>query len=202
MLVELNAAKSGVFIGDSYNDMPQSAQRRLEIELEQAEVQARLQGGQAEIKSLTADLEAEQERQIKLAKASVRATVHGRVWEMLTAPGEHVNAGQDLLKVLDCGSAIVTASVSETVFQRLKIGQTATFTRRSDGVSFKGAIVDLNGLAAVDSNSAILQGLLSREPFHVSLKFPELAAHADCQVGLTGLVTFDMPERTLGSFLP
>ena len=39
--------------------------------------------------------------------------MHGRVWEVLTANGEEVRVGQELLRVLDCGGAVVTATVSE-----------------------------------------------------------------------------------------
>jgi multidrug resistance efflux pump len=202
MLVELSSAKAGTFIGDSYNDTPQSAQRKMEVELELADVRARLDGSNAELASIESDLADEEARQQKLSKAVVRSPVNGRIWELLTAPGEHVNAGQDLMKVLDCGSAIVTASVSETVFQRLSIGQRATFRRRDDGAELQGWVVGLNGLAAVTSNSAIQQGALTREPYHVTLKFPELARTADCQIGRTGLVQFDTAARSIASFVP
>lgn len=202
ILVELNAARNGTFVGDSYNDTPQSAQRKMEVELGLAEVRARIDGSRQQLASIANDRVTEAQRYERLSTAVVRSTVRGRVWELLTAPGEHVNAGQDLMKVLDCGSAIVTASVSETVYQRLSIGQAAKFRRRSDNAVLEGSVAGLNGLAAVDSNSAILQGLLSREPYHVSLKFPALTAAADCQIGRTGLVEFDTPSRSFSSFIP
>ncbi|WP_245279940.1 HlyD family secretion protein [Hyphomicrobium sp. 99] len=191
MLVELEAAKKGTYVGDSYNDTPQSAQRKMEVSLELSDVQARLVGSRAELASVEAEILKEQERHDDLSQAAIRSTVNGRVWEMLTAPGEHVNAGQDLVKLLDCGSAIVTASVSEGVYQRLAVGQTATFRPRDGGEILTGTVVSLNGLAAVASNSAILQNALSREPYHVTLRFPDLLKHADCRIGRSGLVQFD-----------
>jgi hypothetical protein len=95
------------------------------------------------------------------------------------------------MKLLDCGSAIVTAGVSETVFERLSLGQSATFTPRDGGPELNGVVVGLNGLAAIDSNSAIRQNALSREPYHVSLKFPELSNGFECRVGRSGLVKFN-----------
>ncbi len=199
MLVELNAAKRGTFVGDSYNDTPQSAQRKMEISLELSDVQARLVGSRAELKSIETELAKEEERHDELSKADIRSTVNGRVWEMLTAPGEHVNAGQDLVKLLDCGSAIVTASVSETAYQRLAVGQTATFRPRDGGAELTGTVVSLNGLAAVASNSAIQQNALSREPYHVTLRFPDLAKNAECRVGRSGLVEFDTASTAVPS---
>lgn len=191
MLVELNAAQKGTFVGDSYNDTPQSAQRKMEISLELADVDARLAGSRTQLTALDGAIREEQTRQKRLSLAEIHSTVNGRIWEMLTAPGEHVNAGQDLAKLLDCGSAIVTASVSQTAYERLAVGQSATFKPRDGGPELKGTVVGLNGLAAVDSNTAIQQHALSREPYHVSLKFPELSTTFDCRVGRSGLVEFD-----------
>jgi multidrug resistance efflux pump len=190
-MVELDAAKKGIFVGDSYNDTPQSAQRKMEVALELADVRARLQGSKAELAVLLARIDAETRRNEELSSAVIRSTVNGRVWEILTAPGEHVNAGQDLMRLLDCGSAMVTASVSETAYQKLRIGQSATFRPRGGGKELHGRIVGLNGLAAVSSNSAIQQSMLAREPYHVTLDFPGLAKGADCQIGRSGLVQFD-----------
>jgi multidrug resistance efflux pump len=190
-LVELDAAKKGIYIGDSYNDTPQSAQRKMEASLELADVRARLAGSKAELAVLQSRIDAEVRRNEELSSATIRSTVDGRVWEILTAPGEHVNAGQDLVRLLDCGSAMVTASVSETAYQKLRIGQSATFRPRDGGKALSGRIVGLNGLAAVSSNSAIQQSVLAREPYHVTLNFPGLAVGGDCQVGRSGLVEFN-----------
>ncbi len=191
ILVELTAAKKGTFVGDSYNDTPQSAQRKMQISLELSDVEARLAGNRAELAATEAALAKETVRQSQLARADIHSTVNGRIWEMLTAPGEHVNIGQDLVKMIDCGSAIVTASVSETAYERLSIGQAATFTPRDGGPELKGNIVSLNGLTAVNSNTAIQASALSREPYHVTLKFPDLSKEFDCRVGRSGLVKFD-----------
>ncbi len=199
MLVELNAAKKGMFIGDSYNDTPQSAQRKMEVSIELSDVDARLAGSRAQLASLDDAIAKEKTRQSEISRADIQSTVNGRVWEMLTAPGEHVNAGQDLMKVLDCGSAIVTASVSETAYERLAVGQSATFTPRDGGPELKGTVVGLNGLGAVESNTAIQQSALSREPYHVSVKFPELSKTFDCRVGRSGLVEFDTTGPALAT---
>ena len=190
-MVELEAARKFIFIGDSYNDTPQSAQRKMEVALELADVRARLEGSKAELAVLMTRIDAETRRNEELSSASIRSTVNGRVWEILTAPGEHVNAGQDLMRLLDCGSAMVTASVSEPTYQKLRIGQNATFQPRGGGKELHGRIVGLNGLAAVSSNSAIQQSMLAREPYHVTLNFPGLTEGAECQIGRSGLVKFD-----------
>jgi hypothetical protein len=76
------------------------------------------------------------------------------------------------------------------VFQQLAIGQPATFKPTNGGPTVDGWIVDLSGLAAVGSNEAIQAKLLSRGPYHVTLKFPALARGA-CRISRAGLVAFD-----------
>jgi hypothetical protein len=66
--------------------------------------------------------------------------------------------------LLDCSSANVSASVSETVYQKLWIGQPATFKPSGGGAEVMGSIVDLTGLAAVASNNAIQPKALSGAP--------------------------------------
>ena len=189
--IGLASARQGTFIMDGFNDTPQSAQRNLDVEVELADVQARLVGTTKELETVKQDLIKEQERNNELSTAIIRANISGRVWEVMTAPGEHVNAGQTLMRLLDCGSAIVTASVSERTFQKLTIGQHATFRPSDGGETVRGWVVGLSGLATVMSNDAIQPKALTSEPYHVTLKFPELAQQPQCQVSRAGLVTFD-----------
>ena len=189
--VGLASARQGTFIMDGFNDTPQSAQRSLEVEVELADVQARLAGTAKELAAVKQDLIKEEQRDRELSAAVIRANISGRVWEVMTAPGEHVNAGQVLMRLLDCGSAIVTASVSERTFQKLTIGQNAMFRPSDGGERVRGWVVGLSGLATVTSNDAIQPKALTSEPYHVTLKFPELAQQGQCQVSRAGLVTFN-----------
>jgi hypothetical protein len=52
-------------------------------------------------------------------------------------------------------------------------------------------VVALTGLTPVGSNFAIEQSALTREPYHVTIVVPGLAALQECNVGRTGRVTFD-----------
>jgi multidrug resistance efflux pump len=189
--VELSAARQGAFIADGYNDMPQSAQRSLDVELELADVDARLAVTLKELAAVRKDVIAEAKRVQKLSTVVIRASISGRVWETMVMPGEYVNAGQVLMRLLDCGSAVVTASVSKSVFQKLMIGQRAIFKPSDGGPDIDGWIDNVSGLATLSSNEAIQSGLLTREPYHVTLKFPDLARKSQCQISRAGLVTFD-----------
>ena len=118
--------------------------------------------------------------------------MRGRIWEVLTANGEEVRVGQSLLRVLDCAGAVVTATVSESVYNKLfsrPAGALPT-ARRKHRVC-PARVVGLTGLAAAGSNFAIEQTALTREPYHVTIAVPGLAERRECNVGRTGQVTFD-----------
>ena len=117
--------------------------------------------------------------------------MRGRIWEVLTANGEEVRVGQSLLRVLDCAGAVITATVSESVYNKLWIGQQAHFRLRGESKEYAGTVVGLTGLAAAGSNFAIEQTALTREPYHVTIAVPGLAERRECNVGRTGQVTFD-----------
>ena len=197
--IEIAAAREGTFIADGYNDTPQSAQRSLDIELELADVNARLAGTTKQIAAVQQDLAAETNRVQELSTAVIRAHVSGRIWENMSAPGEYVNAGQPLMRLLDCSSAIVTASVTESVFQKLMIGQRATFRASDGGEPIKGRIIDISGLAAVSSNDAIQSGLLDAGALSCHLEFPRSRAplalrdqpNRSCRLRHLGLILFD-----------
>jgi hypothetical protein len=123
--------------------------------------------------------------------ADVTATVQGRIWETLTANGEEVQAGQELLRVLDCAGAVITATVSESIYNKLWVGQPAKFQLRGMSEEYSGSVAGLTGLTVASSNFAIDQSALTREPYHVTIAVPELAARQECNVGRTGRVTFD-----------
>ena len=130
--IELDAAKKGLFVGDSYNDLPRSAQRLDEVRQQILDSSARVEENKGRLSYLEKEMAAETEQFATHSHADVNATVRGRIWEVLTANGEEVRVGQDLLRVLDCAGAVVTATVSEGVYNKLWIGQQARFHLRGE----------------------------------------------------------------------
>jgi multidrug resistance efflux pump len=189
--VELDAARRGTFIGDSYNDRPRSSQRADELQQEIAELEWTLRAHDERLSRLSADVAEESNRFADLSAATLAAPTRGSVWEVMTAPGEEVRKGQDLLRVLDCSGAVVTAVVSETVYNRLRVGSPATFRFRDGGKDLPGSVVRLTGVAASPANLAIQPAALIKESYHVTVNVPALAAEPGCAVGRTGRVIFE-----------
>ena len=113
--VEHDAVADGVFVGDSYNDSPSSAQRETELKLKKGELDAELAAVGDQIQHLGDQISQEEARYRLRSEAVVGLPTKGRVWETLVGPGEYVNKGQDLLRVLDCSHPIVSANVDERV---------------------------------------------------------------------------------------
>jgi multidrug resistance efflux pump len=189
--VELAAANEGFFLGDSYNDRPSSAQRADELRLRIGDLTAELQTRDAQIARLRLDIADEATRFAARSDVEVALPVSGRVWEVLTAPGEHVSRGQDLLRLLDCASAVVTANVSESIYNRLQVGSPVTFRPSAGGESYPGTVVNLTGAAGAPANFAILPSSLVKELYHLTVAVPAIAESGECGVGRTGRVIFE-----------
>ncbi|WP_194471860.1 HlyD family secretion protein [Bradyrhizobium sp. CCBAU 51753] len=190
--VELTAVKNGTYLGDSYNDRPSSVQREEEMRQRVSDLRADLAHADAEIAWLTHEIAVEQIHYINRAEADIRAPINGRIWEMMTSPGEDVRAGQPLLKVLDCSGEVVTANVTESVYNRLKLGDPASFEPNDGSAAIQGVIVNLTGSSGAPANLAINPDALNKEPYRVTVSMPALdSTGKDCAVGRTGRVVFN-----------
>jgi multidrug resistance efflux pump len=186
--VELNAAREGVFIGDGYNDQPSSSQRATEARLRIGELESQLGATDLQLIRLKAEQEKETVLYADRAAADLVVPIRGRIWEVLTAPGEEISRGQQLVRVLDCSAAVVTGAVSEKVFNRLKLGDAASFRFANESESFEGKIIHLTGLAAPAENLAIEPSALARDAYRVSIAVP--GVKDGCAIGRSGRVVF------------
>jgi multidrug resistance efflux pump len=192
LAIELSALrKDGVYVGDSYNDRPQSLQRADDIALRLNELNADVEQRQVRLSLARTELADEERRYAARAGANLVSPVRGSIWEVLTAPGETVVRGQDLVRVLDCSGLVVTATVGETAYNHLRIGEPARFRFRGESHDFEGRIIGLTGVAAAAANLAIQPSALAKEPYRVTVALPELAKPGACNVGRTGRVTFE-----------
>ena len=194
--VELAAARQGTFVADGFNDVPRSAQRASEIAQLSTDVEVSLKELGHRIENLRSQIEAESRRYQAVSVATMDSPTDGRVWEILTARGEDVHRGQELVRVLDCKGTVITASLSEANFNRIKVGDKAIFRLRGEHEDLPGRVIGLHGLASVPANFAISHRMLTREPYHATVDVPALSKGANCQVGRTGVVVFEPSPRS------
>ena len=198
--VALSASERGVFLGDGFNDAPYSEQRISEIDVQRLELQAQLQGKQTALKILQDRLANERLRVNKLSAAALSANVNGALWDYLSASGEIIQRGQDVIRLIDCDSAIVTLSVSESLYNTLRVGAAATFRFNRTSVVLQGTVIRLagSGAANIYQNLAIAPSERHLERFDVALDVPALRDDPElrCLAGRTGRVFFE--TRSLG----
>jgi multidrug resistance efflux pump len=191
--VELDAARQGLFIGDSYNDRPSSFQHSDEVVLRIGELQAELRVRNERLAHLRAELTAETARYADQSVVELTAPVSGSVWELLAAPGEEVRGGQDLMRLLDCSAEVVTAAVTARVYEKLHVGDPTRFRLLDDTTDYGGQVIRLGGLAAPSDNWALGSSAFAKDLFRVTVSIPEIK-EPGCAVGRTGRVMFE-PQR-------
>ncbi|MGZ5871022.1 MAG: HlyD family secretion protein [Bradyrhizobium sp.] len=197
-VVELEAARRGEYVGDSYNDRPSSLQHADELSVRVAETEAELRSRDERLAKLRAALDAEAARFSELSNAVLSAPIDAQVWEVLVSPGEEVRKGQDLLRLLDCSGALVTVTVRESVFNRLRIGDQAQFRFSGQSGKYNGTIVRMSGSAAPPDNLAIQPTGLSSGGYRIAVSVPDLAS-TQCGVGRTGTVVFNASAGSGGA---
>ena len=188
--VELVALGKGIFVGDSYNDRPQSLQRADDITLKLNEIVADIGQRKSRLASVRTELAEERGRYARRSMAALVAPTDGSVWEVMTSPGESVVLGQDLVRLLDCSGLVVTATVGEAAYNNLHVGQVARFRFRGESTDYRGRVISLTGVATAPANLAIQPASLAKEPYRVTVAVPELVKATRCSVGRTGRVTF------------
>ena len=124
-----------------------------------------------------------------LAAADMAAPAKGKIWETPVSPGQQVHRGQDVLRVLYCDRPLITALVSESVYNQLQVGSPARFLPRGDQQELAGRVIRLSRVSP--SNLAIQPSAATREAYHVAVFVPKLAEGEGCLVGRTGRLKFD-----------
>lgn len=193
--VALRAAQAGVFLGDGYNDAPNAEQRAVELRSEIAGTQAAVVDVQARQQAIATRISRARERVNGLSGGNLTAPVNGMLWEILAANGEYLERGDPVLKLVDCGSVMVSLSVSEGVFNGLQLGQSAEFRLQGQSQLFTATVSRLAGAGAatIYRNLAVAPSQKHLERYDVTLLVnglkddPELS----CAIGRTGRVFFD-----------
>lgn len=207
LAIELDAARRGVFLGDSYNDAPFSVQRLREIDQRMGELSADVRERNRRLALLEEQRGEERVRLARFREARLAAPAPGVLWEVMTGSGEYVRRAQDVARLVDCTTTVVTASVRESVYNRLRVGDPARFRLAGDGRTYEGTVARLAGSGAetIYRSLAIGPSAEHLKRYDVAMVFPALTEdpEAGCAVGRTGRAVFsvrplDFWRRLLG----
>jgi multidrug resistance efflux pump len=192
--VEREVARNGVFLGDGTNDAPSSQQRVRELDQRLGELAAEMRERGQRLKLLDGQIDEERVRLALFREGQLTAPAPGMLWEVMTGEGEYVRRAQDLLRLVDCTTIMVTASVREAVYNRLSIGDPVRFRLLGDGRVFEGAVARLAGSGAETIYRSLAVGPSQEhlKRYDVALIVPALAADPveGCAIGRTGRAIF------------
>jgi multidrug resistance efflux pump len=187
--VELAAVRRGVFVGIGSNDRPRYMQRTDQLEQQISNLAETLTERDQQLIRLNEQLAGERARYRLVAAVEMAAPAKGRIWETPVSPGEQVHRGGEVLRVLYCDRTLITALVSESVYNQLQVGSSARFLPRGGQQELAGQVIRLSRVSP--SNLAIQPPTAARESLHVMVSVPKLADGEGCLVGRTGRLKFD-----------
>jgi multidrug resistance efflux pump len=194
LTVELDAARQGVFIGDSYSDSPYSQQRARELAARLSELRTDIDERRRRIELLRAQIDDERVRAARFKEARINAPTTSILWELVAGPGEYVRRAQDVARVVDCTTTMVTATVRESLYNRLRVGDPVQFRLLGTDQVFPGTVARLAGSGAESIYRSLAIGPSAEQlkRFDVALVVPSLGGSPElaCAVGRTGRVVF------------
>jgi len=189
------AVREGVYLGDGYNDAPFAEQWAAQLDWQKSQLDARVALASARLEAINLRIERERVRVSGLVGGDLTSPVDGIVWEILAADGETVQRGDPLIRLVDCGSVMVTLSVSESVYNDLETGTPARIRLSGGRGTVEGTVARLAGTGAetIYRNLAVAPSEKHLQRFDVSLVAPALRGlpGKGCEIGRTARVFFD-----------
>lgn len=205
--IALRAAEENVFLGDGYNDSPNAEQRAVELTSEIAALQTRLAEAEERVATVSERVDRERLRVNGLSGGDIQSPVTGLLWEELEADGVNIQRGDPLMRLVDCSATLVTASVTERVYNSLAVGDAARFRLGGASTVYDATVARLagSGAATIYRNLAVAPSQRHLERYDVALIVPQLSQLGveGCMIGRTGRVFFDgRPLDGLRRLLP
>ena len=141
-LIEARAAGRGLFLNNGYSNVQYSTQRLSDPNLALSE----LQGEKANLIAALANADKLSGGKIgamRRLQLPLQASINGRVWAKVAAPGESLREGDPIYMLADCSSFFAYFTVGRSAYSRLNIGSPVTFIALSSGDRWPGTIVNM-----------------------------------------------------------
>jgi membrane fusion protein (multidrug efflux system) len=147
---QLDAARAGVKAAAAQVTQAQSklaqaqaGQRYAQTAPQQVSaVRSKAQSAEANVDRMKAELD---QAQLNLGYTTVVAPVSGIVTGRTVEVGQNLQAGQELMRVINLDDIWVTANFKETQLRDMKVGQSATIDVDANGKKYKGHVQSIAG---------------------------------------------------------
>jgi multidrug resistance efflux pump len=202
LAVERTAARNGVLLGEGYGDAPYSQQRSDELTARVIEAKAERESLQQTQQELTSRLGEEQRRENQIRTYAVNAPINGLVWNLHIAADGVVARNSPLADVVDCQTAVVEASVPESRYDKVQLGDSVQVKLLGNSRKIPGTIHAVRGQSAVvnrETWAAWLTPSRTSEAMTVSVAMDanalQQASKGVCQIGRSAKVYFENDDR-------
>ena len=146
--VELEAARTGIFLRDAANDVPYSQQQRDRLLLRRQELETQDLEESSRSSRIATEIEEERERVERLSRFDLFLPPSHVVWAVAASPGSTVTEGQTVLDLANCGERFVVVELPEREFEQIKGGDTAAVRLSGSHEWHAGTVRQVRGSAA------------------------------------------------------
>jgi hypothetical protein len=184
-------------LGEGYSDAPYSQQRIDELAVRVIEAKAERESVQQTQQELASRLVEEQRREDHIRTYAVNAPINGMVWNLHIASDGVVARNSPLADVVDCQRAFVEATVPESRYDDVQLGDTVQVKLFGNSRKIPGTIHAVRGQSAVvnrENLAAWLTPSRTTEAMTVSVtmdpKALQQVSKGVCQIGRSAKVYF------------
>lgn len=186
------AASSGVFVGDSYNDAPYAVQQADRIMLQRQGIEKTLDDASAQYTQTNLRLKD------ALARSRYRAPAGTLVWDRTSSSGAAIRAGQPVLDLVDCRRRFLEVALPERKAEVIVPGAPVDIRLIGSDQWTKGHVLNITGAAGRRSDelmAASTKALPSARAIVVDVALPtppldKFDASRKCDVGRLAEVRF------------
>jgi len=198
LAVERTAARNGILLGEGYSDAPYSQQRIDELTARVIEAKAERESVQQTQQELTSRLEEEQRRENQIRTYAVNAPINGMVWNLHIAADGVVMRNSPLADMVDCQTAFVEATVPESRYDKVQLGDTVQVKLLGNSRKIPGTIHAVRGHSAVVNRENLAAWLTPGRTTEAMTIFVAMdsqalqqASKGICQIGRSVKVYFE-----------
>jgi multidrug resistance efflux pump len=183
--VEARAAGRGLLLANGYSDVQYSTQRLSDLTL----AVAQLNSERATIAARLASAKRPAGDAGRVIALPLTATVSGRVWARLAAPGEPLREGEAVYTLADCSSFFAYFLVSRATYSSLAVGKPVTFIAAADNARWSGEVVNLGASDAAGARLTAAPPVARDGDYVVGARITlPVADQQRCPVGAAGRV--------------
>lgn len=197
--VELQRAKSGVFLRDGANDVPYSQQQRDRLLLRKQELETQVLEETARSSRIAAEIKEERDRLDRLGHFNLFLPANHVVWAVAASPGSTVTEGQTLIDLANCENRFIVVELSEREFEKIKAGDAAAVRLIGGSEWHKGVVRRVRGSAARTNDRLLAAQVPTTSPGNITVEvgLPQYELPGDdkgfCNIGRLADVRF--PRR-------